>query len=186
MTTPTDTSIEAALVDVIRLITHSTCVSSLSTFKVISINGQLVYFFLRPISVHGQLVTIRPSPISHSSGHHQWPSRVRPTRTSVVIKVPSLLHKIPLRPTPATSSGFTGEVVQPHVSHLSSQARVLTHSQWTHITGPIMHYIPGATYGSRASYNSNAAEWLKISEQGLQPGNTSCYQAELCKAFTLF
>lgn len=47
-----------------------------------------------------------------------------------------------------------------------------------------MHYMAKCD-GSCTSYNSNGAEWFKISEQGLKPGNTSWYQADLRKTFIL-
>ncbi|KAF9218894.1 hypothetical protein BS17DRAFT_475740 [Gyrodon lividus] len=51
-------------------------------------------------------------------------------------------------------------------------------SPWPHDTGPIMHYMAKCD-GSCASYDSANAEWFKISELGLQPGDQTWYQAQL-------
>lgn len=63
--------------------------------------------------------------------------------------------------------------------------RMLTPVQWPHNTGPIMHYMTLCD-GSCASYNSTSAEWFKISELGLKPGNTTWYQADIRKALATF
>ncbi|KAH7923362.1 hypothetical protein BV22DRAFT_1015536 [Leucogyrophana mollusca] len=49
-------------------------------------------------------------------------------------------------------------------------------SNWPHNTGPIMTYM-AACDGSCATYDSANAEWFKISELGLLPGNTTWYQS---------
>ncbi|KIJ64015.1 lytic polysaccharide monooxygenase [Hydnomerulius pinastri MD-312] len=51
-------------------------------------------------------------------------------------------------------------------------------SDWPHNVGPIMHYMTKCD-GSCSSYDSSNAEWFKISELGLQPGNTTWYQADI-------
>jgi hypothetical protein len=51
-------------------------------------------------------------------------------------------------------------------------------SAWPHNTGPLMHYM-AECQGSCATFNSSAAEWFKISEQGYESGSTTWYQAQL-------
>ncbi|KAH7908284.1 glycoside hydrolase family 61 protein [Hygrophoropsis aurantiaca] len=48
-------------------------------------------------------------------------------------------------------------------------------SNWPHETGPVMAYM-ALCDGSCATYDSANAEWFKISEQDLLPGNTTWYQ----------
>ncbi|KIK96833.1 glycoside hydrolase family 61 protein, partial [Paxillus rubicundulus Ve08.2h10] len=52
-------------------------------------------------------------------------------------------------------------------------------SDWPHNIGPIMSYL--ATCGSTTcdQYNSTNAEWFKIEETGLEPGNMTWYQQNI-------
>ncbi|KAF9218892.1 glycoside hydrolase family 61 protein [Gyrodon lividus] len=51
-------------------------------------------------------------------------------------------------------------------------------SNWPHNVGPIMHYMTKCD-GSCSSYDSTNAEWFKISEFGLEPDDTTWYQANI-------
>ncbi|EIW75818.1 glycoside hydrolase family 61 protein [Coniophora puteana RWD-64-598 SS2] len=51
-------------------------------------------------------------------------------------------------------------------------------NNWPHNVGPIMAYLAKCD-GECSSYNSSNAEWFKISELGLKPGNTTWYQADI-------
>ncbi|KAF8839802.1 hypothetical protein BDN67DRAFT_731217 [Paxillus ammoniavirescens] len=51
-------------------------------------------------------------------------------------------------------------------------------SEWPHNVGPIMHYMTKCN-GPCSSYDSTNAEWFKISELGLQPDDTTWYQANI-------
>ncbi|KAL4063407.1 glycoside hydrolase family 61 protein [Scleroderma yunnanense] len=49
---------------------------------------------------------------------------------------------------------------------------------WPHNTGPVMHYMAKCS-GSCSSYQSANAEWFKIAELGLEPGNQTWYQSQI-------
>ncbi|KIJ15796.1 lytic polysaccharide mono-oxygenase [Paxillus involutus ATCC 200175] len=51
-------------------------------------------------------------------------------------------------------------------------------SDWPHNVGPIMHYMTQCN-GPCSSYDSTNAEWFKISELGLEPDDTTWYQANI-------
>ncbi|KAF8557187.1 glycoside hydrolase [Imleria badia] len=51
-------------------------------------------------------------------------------------------------------------------------------SNWPHTTGPLMHYMAECS-GSCSSYDSTNAEWFKISELGIEPNNSTWYQANI-------
>ncbi|KIK96832.1 glycoside hydrolase family 61 protein [Paxillus rubicundulus Ve08.2h10] len=51
-------------------------------------------------------------------------------------------------------------------------------SNWPHNVGPIIHYMAKCN-GPCSSYDSTNAEWFKISELGLQPDDTTWYQANI-------
>jgi len=52
-------------------------------------------------------------------------------------------------------------------------------SDWPHNIGPIMTYMAQCIDTTCDQYNSTNAEWFKIEETGLQPGNTTWYQENI-------
>ncbi|KAH7890297.1 glycoside hydrolase family 61 protein [Phlebopus sp. FC_14] len=52
-------------------------------------------------------------------------------------------------------------------------------SDWPHNIGPIMTYMTPCGSTTCDQYNSTDAEWFKIEETGLEPGNTVWYQQNI-------
>lgn len=52
-------------------------------------------------------------------------------------------------------------------------------SNWPHNIGPIMTYMAQCVGTTCDQYNSTNAEWFKIEETGLQPGNLTWYQQNI-------
>lgn len=52
-------------------------------------------------------------------------------------------------------------------------------SNWPHNIGPIMTYMAQCVNTTCDQYNSTNAEWFKIEETGLQPGNMVWYQQNI-------
>ncbi|KAF8839801.1 hypothetical protein BDN67DRAFT_969554 [Paxillus ammoniavirescens] len=52
-------------------------------------------------------------------------------------------------------------------------------SDWPHNIGPIMSYMASCGSTTCDQYNSTNAEWFKIEETGLEPGNITWYQQNI-------
>lgn len=52
-------------------------------------------------------------------------------------------------------------------------------AQWPHNTGPLMTYMASCGDTTCDQYNSTDAEWFKIDETGLEPGNVTWYQQNI-------
>lgn len=60
--------------------------------------------------------------------------------------------------------------------------------QWPHDIGPIMTYMAPCVNTTCDQYDPTDAEWFKIEETGLEPGNTTWYQQNISTSvvFILF
>ncbi|KAG9311214.1 glycoside hydrolase family 61 protein [Chiua virens] len=52
-------------------------------------------------------------------------------------------------------------------------------TNWPHNTGPLMTYMASCGNTTCDQYDSTYAEWFKIEETGLEPGNTTWYQQNI-------
>ncbi|KAI9567884.1 glycoside hydrolase family 61 protein [Boletus coccyginus] len=52
-------------------------------------------------------------------------------------------------------------------------------TNWPHNTGPLMTYMASCGDTTCDQYNSTDAEWFKIDETGLEPGNVTWYQQNI-------